>query len=78
MEALIRDVPNLRCLTSLGFSPLKLFHYHFLPCATQVQVSGVTQDVHTGESTHVPRKDGDWKLIQSESSVFKKIYLIGG
>ena len=32
MEALILDVPNLRCLTSLGFSLLKLFHYHFLPC----------------------------------------------
>lgn len=31
MEALIWDVPNLRCLTSLGFSPLKLFLHHFLP-----------------------------------------------
>ena len=48
MEALILDMPNLRCLTLLGFSLLKLFLYHCLTCVTQVQVSGVTQDIHTG------------------------------
>ena len=48
MEALILDVPNLRCLTSPVFSLLIFFHYHFLPSVTQVQVSGVIQDVHTG------------------------------